>query len=259
MNSLIIPLKKRFPLQKIPMRPPAPPPVRSQRQNRIPPVLYQTWHTKNLPPLMKHAVYELRKSNPNLKHILFDDNDCWNFIKTHFDESVQNAYQSLIPGAYKADLWRYCILYKYGGIYLDIKYIPINNFKLINLIVSNTEKWVLDIDGESIYNALMVLRPNNEVLKRAIDMIVENVRGKFYGSNDLEPTGPKLLCKFFTKEEIKKLPLKHFFIDNLDNRLIRFHHVPILKSYPGYLKETSKYNKTPHYSTLWSSKSIYSS
>jgi hypothetical protein len=31
------------------------------------------------------------------------------------------AYDRLIPTAFKADLWRYCVLYKYGGVYLDIK------------------------------------------------------------------------------------------------------------------------------------------
>ena len=32
------------------------------------------------------------------------------------------AYDRLIPTAFKADLWRYCVLYKYGGVYLDVKY-----------------------------------------------------------------------------------------------------------------------------------------
>ena len=31
-----------------------------------------------------------------------------------------NCYQELIPGAYKSDLARLCLIYVYGGIYLDI-------------------------------------------------------------------------------------------------------------------------------------------
>ena len=34
---------------------------------------------------------------------------------------VLNAYDSLIPGAYKADLFRYLVLYREGGVYLDCK------------------------------------------------------------------------------------------------------------------------------------------
>ena len=32
---------------------------------------------------------------------------------------IKDAYDSLPIRVMKADLWRYCILYKYGGIYAD--------------------------------------------------------------------------------------------------------------------------------------------
>ena len=90
----------------------------------IPLHIFQTWHTKNLPPNMRQSVEYIKRSNPRFHHRLFDDNECHDFIRDNFDESVLHAYNKLIPGAYKADLWRYCVLYKLGGIYLDIKYIP---------------------------------------------------------------------------------------------------------------------------------------
>ena len=52
----------------------------------------------------------VKKTNPIFEHHLFDDNDCREFIKNNFPEVVLQAYDGLIPGAYKADLWRYCIL-----------------------------------------------------------------------------------------------------------------------------------------------------
>jgi len=33
---------------------------------------------------------------------------------------VKEAYDALIPGAFKADLFRYCVLFIYGGVYADI-------------------------------------------------------------------------------------------------------------------------------------------
>ena len=33
---------------------------------------------------------------------------------------VRQAYDSLIPGAFKADLFRYCVLLIYGGVYADV-------------------------------------------------------------------------------------------------------------------------------------------
>ena len=40
---------------------------------------------------------------------------CRNFIKKHFSRDVSYAFDKINPGAFKSDLWRYCIIYKNGG------------------------------------------------------------------------------------------------------------------------------------------------
>jgi mannosyltransferase OCH1-like enzyme len=142
---------------------------------------------------MKNCIQELQNTNPEFKYHLFDDNDCRNFIEKYFSKNVLDSFDKLIPGAYKADLWRYCILYIYGGIYLDIKFYPVNNFKLINL--TNKEYFCRDValSQSGIYNAIIVSKPKNELLMIAINRIVQNVSNNFYGTSSLEPTGPLLL------------------------------------------------------------------
>ena len=44
---------------------------------------------------------------------------CDDFMKNNFDDKIYKAYSLLPMGVMKADLWRYCIIYKYGGIYSD--------------------------------------------------------------------------------------------------------------------------------------------
>ena len=110
----------------------------------IPLNIYQTWHTTSLPPKMQQAVNTIKAHNPEFQHFLYDDNMCREFIKNNFPEDVLRAYDYLIPGAYKADLWRYCILYKKGGIYLDIRYVPFENFKFLNL--TKKEHFVIDLE-----------------------------------------------------------------------------------------------------------------
>ena len=231
-------------------------PIKSFYNSVIPLNIFQTWHTKHLPPGMKQSTEYIKRMNPRFKYHLFDDNDCHDFIRDNFDVSVLNAFNKLIPGAYKADLWRYCVLYKLGGIYLDIKYIPANGFRFINL--TETEHWVLDLDDNGIYNALLVCKAGNSILLSAINKIVENTQTHFYGSNVLEPTGPKLLAKFFNSNEKQKMDMKHNLIDNnLNNRIILFKKYIILKSYNGYLNESKREEKIPHYSILWNNKNIY--
>jgi mannosyltransferase OCH1-like enzyme len=220
----------------------------------IPCDIYQTWHTKDLPQKMQERVTLLKSQNPRFNYYLFDDNDCRNFIGTHFAKDVLDAYDSLIPGAYKADLWRYCVLFIKGGIYLDVKYIPLNGFKLINLIES--EHLVIDIDGKSIYNALMVCKSGNPLLMRAIRKIVYNVKTRYYGKNYLEPTGPALLSSILDGNEIN-IDLTHKTGENENDKFIIYKNIPILKSYKGHIQDRNKNSIKEHYSILWSKKNIY--
>jgi mannosyltransferase OCH1-like enzyme len=170
-------------------------PIKRNYKSVIPLKIFQTWHTKDLPETMAKATEIIKAMNPAFQYHLYDDNDCREFIKNNFPEVVLEAFDNLIPGAYKADLWRYCVLYKEGGIYMDIKYVPHNGFRLIQL--TEREYFVLDADGNGIYNALISCRPGNPALFRAINAIIRNVKTKYYGNSSLEPTGPLLLSKFF--------------------------------------------------------------
>jgi mannosyltransferase OCH1-like enzyme len=230
-------------------------PLKPYYNNAIPLNIFQTWHTKYLPPLMDRAVNIVKNTNPAFKHYLYDDEDCRNFIRSNFSNEVLNAYDSLIPGAYKADLWRYCILYKLGGIYLDIKYIPVAGFKCINL--SEKEHWVLDADKNNIYNALLVCNAGNQILLNAINQIVENVKTKYYGDGSLYPTGPALLARYFTNEEKQKFDMHHEWFKNFDNRFIYFNNYIVFKQYNGYREEHNKNEKVAYYGHLWSVRNIY--
>ena len=225
----------------------------------IPLDIYQTWHTKDLPIGMKQRVEELKQCNPRFNHYLFDDNDCREFIQNNFDSNVLHAYNSLIPGAYKADLWRYCILYIKGGLYLDIKFKCINGFKLIEL--TEKEHFVRDRIGFGIYNALMVCKAGNPLLLKAINRIVENVKNRYYGNCFLEPTGPKLLSKIIkSSSELSKninVDLQHKQYMNNNLKFIIFNNFIILKSYHGHIHERESNSKVAHYGVLWANRNIY--
>jgi mannosyltransferase OCH1-like enzyme len=216
----------------------------------IPLKIYQTWVTKDLPPKMKKCVESLKAQNPKFEHFLFDDNDCREFIKTHFRTDVLNAYDKLIPGAYKADLWRYCVLFINGGIYVDIKLSCINGFKLIEL--TEKEHFVKDRPSPlSIYNALMICKAGNPFLFKCIRTIVNNVNKRFYGSSPLEPTGPVLLGKIILKNKLKlNIDMRHYD----DGGYIIYKNRFIISTYyDGYDSErTQKY-----YQILWNERNIY--
>lgn len=224
----------------------------------IPLKLFTSWHTKDLPPLMKQNYDKLKTDNPEFEHYLFDENDCKTFIKNNFDEEVFNAYNHLLPCAYKSDLWRYCVLYINGGIYVDIKFKCSNGFKFISL--TEREFFVKDIRPKYIYNALIVTLPKNNKLLNAINQIVLNVKNKYYGENPLFPTGPALLGNYFNEKDFNNFSLYHKFtvIKNvLEEYYIIYNDNIIVRSYKDYRKEQSENQKNEHYDKLWHLNKIY--
>ena len=222
----------------------------------IPLDIYQTWGTKELPEKMRKRVELLKTQNPVFKHHLYDDNDCREFIKTHFRPDVLHAYDHLIPGAYKADLWRYCVLFIKGGIYLDIKFSCINGFKLIAL--TEQEHFVKDRPVNSIYNALMACKRGNPLLLMAIRQIVANVKHKYYGKTTLSPTGPEMLGLLVLKNKVRpNIDMIHY---HGGGYIIYKNRFVISTDYPDYNNErNSLYNKNniKRYDKMWESRDIY--
>ena len=223
----------------------------------MPLTIFQTWHTKNLPPKMKENVELLKAQNPKFEHYLFDDNDCREFIQNNFNSDVLFAYDSLIPGAYKADLWRLCVLYINGGIYIDIKLNCINGFKLIELTERN--HFVRDRPLPlSIYNAVMACEKNHPFLLMAINQIVSNVKHKYYGTGPLCPTGPEMLGHLILKNGLSlNIDMKHY----MDGGYIIYKDTFVFSTqYPEYNNERqTSYSSinTKYYNDLWIQRAIY--
>ena len=87
--------------------------------------LWDDLKNAGLPPKMYECVVSNLIHNRvgvDCVYYLYNDADCRAFIRSAFPPDVLYAYDLLIPTAFKADLWRYCVLYKFGGVYLDVKY-----------------------------------------------------------------------------------------------------------------------------------------
>jgi mannosyltransferase OCH1-like enzyme len=243
-----------FKMKNIPFR------FKTKYNTIIPTNLFTCWHTKDLPQKMRENYNTLKHENPEFNHYLYDENDCKDFIKNNFSFDILEAYNNLIPCAYKSDLWRYCILYKLGGIYIDIKYRTVNGFKLIAL--TEKEYFVRDLDTSfyGVYNAFIVALPGNQIMLNCINQIVKNVKMKYYGDNCLTPTGPALLKTFFTSQERNnmELYLETCKVEDVINTFyICYHKNIILGRYKEYYQEQKKHQKNLRYSALWDNRNIY--
>jgi len=76
-------------------------------------------------PRLTNAINSWRKFVPEFEYYFYTDEMCDTFMKTEMVEltgsqDIYTAYKRLPLAVMKADLWRYCVLYKYGGIYADV-------------------------------------------------------------------------------------------------------------------------------------------
>ena len=169
--------------------------------NLIPKVIYRTWRKDILPKEFQVVWDNTEINNPEYKQVLYSDKMMIEFMTDNFKSKssllngkILTTFNKINPkyGAARADIFRLCILYLYGGIYVDIKSEVLNLSNLIypkdKMIVS---KWVLpagqfdqlcnrEINTNSCKNGeyqqwWVVSIPKHPVLKLALEKIVYNV------------------------------------------------------------------------------------
>jgi mannosyltransferase OCH1-like enzyme len=159
--------------------------------------IYLTDEESPLPPTMKARSQTIASLFANANHTLYTNTNLRKFIGDNYPKEVLNAYDKLVPYSYKADLARYCLVNKMGGWYFDIGlHTTLNAISMpcienIDMIAfSDIHKCTGTI--WSAINGCFYSKPDNPVLKKAIDLIVHNCKTEYYGKTQLDPTGPNL-------------------------------------------------------------------
>lgn len=174
---------------------------------RIPKQIFQTWKTKLLSPQMQRAVNTVRSMNPEYLYVLFDDDECRQYLLKYFPAEVVEAFDTIIPGAFKADLWRYAVLYREGGVYMDIDFVE--QLPLRDLIQPQDVLVSVKDRFKGVFQAFIAVVPGHPVLKMALDICVANVKNKYLGVNSLDRTGPlvfhRAINRFLKREDLEDI------------------------------------------------------
>ncbi|TPX36647.1 hypothetical protein SmJEL517_g01327 [Synchytrium microbalum] len=85
----------------------------------IPKIIHQTWKTENLDPLTVERVATWKVLNPNHVYKLWTDAEVEDFVYEFYPHVIE-TWARLPRPVYKADLFRYLVLHKYGGTYADV-------------------------------------------------------------------------------------------------------------------------------------------
>jgi len=88
-------------------------------KNMIPKIVWQTYRTHTIPNASRSNVNRMKAQNIDWDFRLYNDSEILQCFR-QFDGRVEHVVRQIVPGVARADLWRYCILYLNGGVYLDL-------------------------------------------------------------------------------------------------------------------------------------------
>ena len=156
----------------------------------IPKVIYQTFKSHKIPLVTKLYIWRFKRKNKNYVYEFYDDKRVTDFIKDNFEDRTFRAYQSLQIGAAKADFFRYAVLYRYGGIYLDL-----DSNILTSLDQHLNDNDVAVICREKRHQNIfaqwaLIYDKQHPFLKRTIDIIVSNIENNSFPHDVHGMTGP---------------------------------------------------------------------
>ena len=151
----------------------------------IPRIVHQTWFEDLNPdkyPNMSRLAGSFQSSGWEYK--FYTDDQAGSFLDEHFPPQVREAYDLLIPGAFKADLFRYCVLLIRGGVYADVD--TMMGPSLDAAIPEDVGFMVgLDEPGKKIgkrmclWNGFLASAPGHPFLAKSIETIVNNILERF--------------------------------------------------------------------------------
>ena len=205
----------------------------------IPKILHLCWKNSWIPDsIYTNIILPNLEMTPNFDHRFYTNKTIMEFLQVNFPPVVLETYLLINPeyGACMSDFFRYCVLYIYGGVYMDIKsrisapldvmweflFKKSSSVKNKNIFcVSYWPESQLGIQavelkhkkGE-IMNWVLLSSPHHPFVKHIIDRMVLNIqtwnRLKYkYGEkiNVLRLTGPIFLTRMILEEYQKNSPV----------------------------------------------------
>ena len=159
----------------------------------IPKTIYQTYKTADLPLLTRWYVSRMKSRNPAYDYQFYDDVRIDQFIHQEYGAEIYQLYKKINIGAAKADFFRYAILYKKGGIYLDVDSLLLNK---LDDFISESDHAIISFENnkekkEEIYiQWALAFEAGHPFLKKTMELVIDNLKNNRYPNDVHKMTGP---------------------------------------------------------------------
>jgi len=152
--------------------------------------------------------------NPEYEYRFYDDRAIEDFIKNEFKPEVYEQYCKITIGAAKADFFRYAILLKKGGIYLDIDSRASGKFS--NWINDDDKAIITKEKNPGLYvQWALVYTKDHPFLKNVLETVIDNIKNNRYPNDVLEMTGPNVYSRVI-HECLREYPTEEYRLFGID-------------------------------------------
>jgi hypothetical protein len=195
------------------------------------------------------------------RHRLWTLSSARQFLVDQFDDSVVAAFDRLKPLAYKADLFRYCVVLRVGGFYLD------QAVSDVTLPETGEHDFVGfgDLNNEfsswKVANNFFYGRAGCAILDDSIQQVVENCERQYYGKDPHFPTGPSVLGRSVAKlaPELEVVLGQYYWFRRRRNKYLSAERVVVGRGKVGG-RNSGGVSGIPggnNYNELWRDRDVY--
>lgn len=160
----------------------------------IPKIIHQTFKSDKLPWLTRWQISRFRRNNPEYSYEFYDDRRINTFLAKEFDRETVDLYERINIGAAKADFFRYAVLLKKGGIYLDID--STIKGKLSDFILPKDEAIISSENNPDLFvQWALIFAPNHPFMEKTLELVKSNIKANAYPHDVHRMTGPTVYTK----------------------------------------------------------------
>lgn len=195
----------------------------------IPKIIWQTYKDPfdQLQPYMIGAVNTWKEKNPEYEYRYMDDMQAADFVLKEYGKEWHDIFISLPVGVMRGDLWRYMIIYKYGGVYTDLDTECIN--PISNWLNEEYDMIVCPETDKHFCQWTFAANAGHPILKSVLDTIKDKLSKPEYGSPHFvhTHTGPAIWTDGINKAlqiSVNNLIDDYLLLNSSDNaKLYKFH------------------------------------
>lgn len=181
----------------------------------IPKIIHQTYKDYNLNKIFKECQQNVKHYYKDFDYRFYTDKDMEKFVKDFYPEFKEKVFDKLPVHIMKVDVFRYLLLEKYGGVYMDLDHRVIRKYPFEGgkLFLPKSRETKLGNKIDLIGNCILASVPEHPFWKYVRDELEKNLDKMLSDKTQKKDkrhyvivyTGPKFITEVYNKyqQELK--------------------------------------------------------